>query len=279
MKRQDVFENDAICEADENSMKSGAVPGELAMYRPDPRLNKPLTHRFDDVSDVDPVEPAPMQSGGARPSRRWLALAALLFVCGMVGAVLWPQDFFHSNRDISQIGVPIGVPDAAPDGNVSDALAPAANQSEPAPDPAVAENASATEVAANNSTPDSLPVAETPADLPPSDGGNSTESTTAKTRAQEPVMSTAKHRLSSKPKKTRLARTQIYEPGATVARARPYRARVFDPRPDFTQVVVLPSGETVILAEPEPYPRRHGFIGRRRQFIPPSQPFLPYLGD
>ena len=290
MKRPDVLDHDPIYEADESSMKSGAVPGELAMYRADPRFNKPVPTGSIDLVDVDPVELPPMRPFVARLSRRAVAVAAVLFLFGMVGAVLWSQDFFHRPRDISQIGVPIGVPDASPEANVPHNPAPAttgtlsASQSEPAPNPTIAESASTTEVASNNRTPESSPLIEKPEGLPPSDSGNSADastSTPAKTHAQEPVASTAKHRLSSEPKRTRLARTQIYEPGAAAARARlrSYRARVYGPQPDFNQVVVLPSGETVIVARPEPYPGRRRFVGRRRQFIPPSQPFLPYLGD
>jgi hypothetical protein len=290
MKRQDVFDHDPIDEADDMSMKSGVLSGELAMYRADPRFNKPVATGSIDLIDVGPVEPQPTRSIVARISRKGLALAALLFLFGMVGAVLWPKDFFHRNRDISQIGVPIGVAEASPDGSVPDAPAPAATgalsakQSEPAPNPASAESASATQVAANNRTPESSPLIEKSEGLPPSDSGNPADasaSTPAKTHAQGPVASTARHRLSSEPKRTRLARTQIYEPGAAAARARlrSYRARVYGPRPDFNQVVVLPSGETVIVARPEPYPWRRGFVERRRQFSPPSQPFLLYLGD
>jgi len=56
--------------------------------------------------------------------RRALALAALILMLTTLAAVLWPGSFhgiLHGNRDISQIGVPVGVPEpsSAPDPGVS----------------------------------------------------------------------------------------------------------------------------------------------------------------
>jgi len=54
--------------------------------------------------------------------RRALALAALVLVLTTLAAALWPENLksiLHRNRDISQMGVPIGVPEAS-----SAALAP-----------------------------------------------------------------------------------------------------------------------------------------------------------
>jgi hypothetical protein len=68
-------------------------------------------------------DPTPDLSGYSvsKPPRFWLprralALAALVLVLTTLAAALWPENLkgiLHRNRDISQIGVPIGVPEAS----------------------------------------------------------------------------------------------------------------------------------------------------------------------
>ena len=68
-------------------------------------------------------DPTPDSSGysASKPPRFWLprralALAALVLVLTTLAAALWPENLkgiLHRNRDISQIGVPIGVPEAS----------------------------------------------------------------------------------------------------------------------------------------------------------------------
>src|SRR3977135_115703 len=48
--------------------------------------------------------------------RRALALAALVLVLTTLAAALWPENLksiLHRNRDVSNMGVPIGVPEAS----------------------------------------------------------------------------------------------------------------------------------------------------------------------
>src|SRR5882762_11889881 len=72
-----------------------------------------------------PIEPGPTPDlsryGASKPSRFWLprralALAALVLVLTTLAAALWPENLkniLHRNRDVSQLGVPIGVPEAS----------------------------------------------------------------------------------------------------------------------------------------------------------------------
>jgi len=72
-----------------------------------------------------PIEPGPTPDlsryGASKPSRFWLprralALAALVLVLTTLAAALWPENLkniLHRNRDVSQMGVPIGVPEAS----------------------------------------------------------------------------------------------------------------------------------------------------------------------
>src|ERR1700704_5790185 len=89
--------------------------------------------------------------------RRALALAALVLVLTTLAAALWPENLkgiLHRNRDVSQMGVPIGVPEA------SSSLAPSpvtTTVTKAAPSP--------TEIAANNDASEPEPPTEgVPAD-------------------------------------------------------------------------------------------------------------------
>src|ERR1700736_3739009 len=85
------------------------------------------------VSEYDRIRPEnsfPIESGptpdlsrysASKPSRFWLprrvlALAALVLVLTTLAAALWPENLkgiLRRNRDVSQMGVPIGVPEAS----------------------------------------------------------------------------------------------------------------------------------------------------------------------
>ena len=72
-----------------------------------------------------PIEPGPTPDlssySASKPRRFWLprralALAALVLVLATLAAALWPENLksiLHRNRDVSQMGVPIGVPEAS----------------------------------------------------------------------------------------------------------------------------------------------------------------------
>lgn len=130
--------------------------------------------------------------------RRPLAIAALVLALATLAGVLWPENFqriLNRNRDISQIGVPIGVPDASPAPvvqNSDDTFVPPLAQTNASPvsvappatnqsvtsapkvvQPSPASNSTNTDnpkttfgqVAANDRTPEPPPPTEGPDDL------------------------------------------------------------------------------------------------------------------
>lgn len=135
--------------------------------------------------ESDPVGSEPVPDGSSfathqRPrfwlSRRALALTALVVTLMTLAAVLWPGSFdriLHRNRDISQIGVPVGVPEAtaAPIAPAPDASIPAqtnvaqqdAQPENPESSPAISTDQS-NKIAANNQDSEPEPPAAGPDD-------------------------------------------------------------------------------------------------------------------
>lgn len=153
------------------------------------------------VSEYDRIRPEnsfPMEHdptpdlsrySASKPPRLWLprralALAALVLVLTTLAAALWPENLksiLHRNRDISQIGVPIGVPEAssaplAPSPTTETKAAPSENNvpgvasasrnvrpTEPGSSPAVPPNQvapSSREIAANNDASEPEPPSQ-----------------------------------------------------------------------------------------------------------------------
>lgn len=105
-----------------------------------------FTRKFGESSPIVPIELPD------RPSRsRWLAAAAIVVLLALLAALLLPERlraFVHRNRSIDSIGVPVGVPENAPQKNTS----VAANNATPAPAasaPITQQNA----IAQNNQPP------------------------------------------------------------------------------------------------------------------------------
>jgi hypothetical protein len=138
--------------------------------------------RGNDDFPEDPRLPAEWSSYGASKSPRFwlprkaLALAALVLMLTTLAAALWPGSFdriLHRNRDISQIGVPVGVPEAsaAPIAPSPGASIPAqtnvAQQNNPPANPAtspVISTDQSNQIAANNQESEPEPPAAGPDD-------------------------------------------------------------------------------------------------------------------
>lgn len=238
---------------------------------------------------------------GIEPPRSWLprralAVAAFLVVLTTLAAGLWPETLntvMHRNRDISQIGVPIGVPEDASATNAA-SVAPAVTH-------AVAPDSSPAEVVANDQRSESELSGQgvddskaTATDSPSeqttgtqneisgterSPRGAGADSAAAEMNAvRKPIAPTIRHRSSSVSGRPRVVRAQPYEFDDRMPPLHPgsVRARVVGRNPYGALIVALPSGETVIVETPRrrmrPIP-----IERRERFSPPFQPFDPTL--
>jgi hypothetical protein len=243
--------------------------------------------------------------------RRALALAALVLVLTTLAAVLWPETLntiLHRNRDISQIGVPIGVPENSaaaitPNDNASTPVSATAKDNTANTAPAAADtgqpNPSSTEIAGNNQRSESepsvqegansraavadsaleqaAPTQNTNAAAENSRGDVAAESgTTEMKTAQRPIAPAIKRHSIAMSRRARVVRAQPYEYDDGVPPLYPgsVRARVVGRTSDGALVVALPSGETAIVETPRrrmrPIP-----IERRERFAPPFQPFDP----
>ena len=180
------------------------------------------------VSEYDRIRPEnsfPMEHGptpdlsrysASKPPRFWLprralALAALVLMLTTLAAALWPENLksiLHRNRDVSQMGVPIGVPEAssaplapspatttetkaASSENNAPGVASASRSvrlAEPAPSPVVPTNQVAphsSEIAANNDASEPEPPTEGRDDsaAAPADSASGQASVTQNTKA------------------------------------------------------------------------------------------------
>ena len=283
-----------------------------------------------------PVEPGPTPDlssyGASKPQRFWLprralALAALVLVLTTLAAALWPENLksiLHRNRDVSQMGVPIGVPEAssaplapspgtttvtkaAPSENNVPEVASASRsvgRTEPGSSPVVPTNQvapSSTEIAANRDASEPEPPTEGRDDsaVAPADPGSGQASVTQNTNAgadnpsnsaatesasteakvavkPKPPTSTTKRRSAAISRRTRGAQTPLYESDSVLPPRYPgsFRSRVVGTTPDGRSILLLPSGETVVV-EPRRRHARRIFMERRERFLPPLQPFDP----
>lgn len=236
---------------------------------------------------------------GSKPPRFWLprralALAALVLVLTTLAAALWPENLkgiLHRNRDISQMGVPIGVSEAS-----SASLAPS-------PVTTTVTNAapSPTEIAANSDASEPGPPTEghddsgtapvdsasgqasvtqntnAGADNPSNNAATESASMEAKAAAKpRPPTSTTQRRSTAISRRTRGGQMPSYESDNVLPPLYPgsFRTRVVGRTPDGHLIVVLPSGETVVV-EPRRRHERRIFMERRERFLPPLQPFDP----
>jgi hypothetical protein len=282
-------------------MVYGAMAGRLGA--------KFMEHKL--VSEYDRIRPEnsfPMEPGptpdlsrysASKPPRFWLprralALAALVLVLATLAAALWPENLksiLRQDRDVSQMGVPIGVPEAS--------SAPLA----PSPETTTVTKAapSSTEIAANSNASEPEPPtdgrgdsAAAPADsasgqasvTPNTNAGaeslsnnaaTESVSTEAKTAAKtKPPASTTKRRSAAISRRTHGAQMPSYESDDLLPPRYPgsFRSRVVGRTPDGQLIVVLPSGETAVV-EPRRRRARRIFMERRERFLPPLQPFDP----
>lgn len=249
--------------------------------------------------------------------RRSLALVALVLMLTTLAAVLWPGSFnaiLHQNRDISKIGVPIGVPEPSPAPTSANAAASfpvqtnVANQdarsAEPAPSPVASANQavpSSTEIAANDQAAEPEPPTEGPDDsaavAPDSASAHAsvtqntnagadkpsnnvtTESASAETKSvskTKPIASTTRRRATATSRRARVSQMPFYESDDGMLALHPgsFRTRVVGTTPDGHLILALPSGETVVVERPRRR-MRHIPIERRDRFMPPLQPFDP----
>jgi hypothetical protein len=264
------------------------------------------------VSEYDRIRPEnsfPMEHdptpdlsrySASKPPRLWLprralALAALVLVLTTLAAALWPENLksiLHRNRDVSQMGVPIGVPEAS-----SAPLAPspvtttvtktapssteiAANSdaSEPEP-PTEGRNGSAAAPADSASGQASVtPNTNTGADNPSNNAATESASTEAKVAAKPKpsTSSTTKRRSAAISRRTRGAQMPLYESDNVLPPRYPgsFRSRVVGTTPDGRLVLLLPSGETAVV-EPRRRHERRIFMERRERYLPALQPFDP----
>lgn len=246
-----------------------------------------------------------------------LARAAFVLVLTTLAAVLWPGSFravFHRSRDISKIGVPVGVPEASPAPISASTAASSrvqpdiANQdaqpAEPASSPVASANQevpSSTDIAVNNQASEPEPPTEGPDDsaaaapdsasphAPVTQNANAgadkpsnnvtTESASAENKSvskTKPIASTTKLRATATSRRTRAPQMPFYESddGMPPPHPGPFRTRVVGMTPDGHLILALPSGETVIVERPRRH-MRHIPIERRDRFVPPLQPFDP----
>jgi hypothetical protein len=249
--------------------------------------------------------------------RRALALAALVLMLTTLAAVLWPGSFnaiLHQNRDISRIGVPVGVPEASSAPISSNAVASSpvqtnvANQDARPAEPASSRVASvnqvvpsSTELAANNQAAEPEPPTEGPDDsaaaAPDSASAHAsvtqdtnagtdkpsnivtTESVSAETKTvskTKPIASTIRPRGAATSRRTRVAQVPSYGSGYGMPPLHlgSFRTRIVGTTPDGRLILALPSGETVVVERPHRR-MRHILIERRDRFVPPLQPFDP----
>gem|GEM_PF-2747900 len=220
--------------------------------------------------------------------RRALALAALLLVLTTLAAALWPENLksiLHRNRDVSKMGVPIGVPEAS-----AAPLAPS-----PVTTTGTKVAPSSTEIAANNDASEPEPPTEgvpadsalgqgsvtqntnAGADNPSNNAATESASTEAEVAAKPKApTSTAKRRSTAISRRTRGAQMPSYESDNVLPPLYPgsFRTRVVGRTPDGDLIVVLPSGETAVVEARRRHARRI-FTERRGRFLPPLQPFDP----
>ena len=264
------------------------------------------------VSEYDRIRPEnsfPMEHdptpdlsrySASKPPRLWLprralALAALVLVLTTLAAALWPENLksiLHRNRDVSQMGVPIGVPEASsaplapsPVTTTVTKTAPSSTEiaantdaSEPEP-PTEGRNGSAAAPADSASGQASVtPNTNTGADNPSNNAATESASTEAKVAAKPKpsTSSTTKRRSAAISRRTRGAQTPLYESDNVLPPRYPgsFRSRVVGTTPDGRLVLLLPSGETAVV-EPRRRHERRIFMERRERFLPPLQPFDP----
>jgi len=264
------------------------------------------------VSEYDRIRPEnsfPMEHdptpdlsrySASKPPRLWLprralALAALVLVLTTLAAALWPENLksiLHRNRDVSQMGVPIGVPEASsaplapsPVTTTVTKTAPSSTEiaantdaSEPEP-PTEGRNGSAAAPADSASGQASVtPNTNTGADNPSNNAATESASTEAKVAAKPKpsTSSTTKRRSAAISRRTRGAQTPLYESDNVLPPRYPgsFRSRVVGTTPDGRLVLLLPSGETAVV-EPRRRHERRIFMERRERYLPPLQPFDP----
>jgi hypothetical protein len=283
-------------------MVYGAMAGRLG--------GKFMEHKI--VSEYDRIRPEnsfPMEHdptpdlsrySASKPPRLWLprralALAALVLVLTTLAAALWPENLksiLHRNRDVSQMGVPIGVPEASsaplapsPVTTTVTKTAPSSTEiaantdaSEPEP-PTEGRNGSAAAPADSASGQASVtPNTNTGADNPSNNAATESASTEAKVAAKPKpsTSSTTKRRSAAISRRTRGAQTPLYESDNVLPPRYPgsFRSRVVGTTPDGRLVLLLPSGETAVV-EPRRRHERRIFMERRERYLPPLQPFDP----
>jgi hypothetical protein len=226
--------------------------------------------------------------------RRALALAALVLVLTTLAAALWPENLksiLHRNRDVSQMGVPIGVPEASsaplapsPVTTTVTKAAPSSTQiaansdaSEPEPPTEGRDDSAAAPADSASGEASVTPNTNAGADNLSNNAATESVSTEAKVAAKpKPPTSTTRRHSTAISRRTRGAQMPLYESDNVVPPLYPgsFRTRVVGTTPDGRLIVVLPSGETAVV-EPRRRHARRIFMERRERFLPPLQPFDP----
>jgi hypothetical protein len=253
-----------------------------------------------------PKEATPVATPAMQILHGALVFAAILLTGVAVAAFLLPKGtipFLHVSHAPDKIGVPVGVPDAAP--TASSTSAPVVASTSPAPNqpaPVVANqpttNSSSAPIASNASSPAQIalatnesqpePPAETPDESSASQGKpaskQDSETSDSASRSHDKAKTiTSSSKRTSRSQRARQADSSPneYARGAPRhGRSGSVHARFLGTTADGRTILRLPSGHIVVVTPGAPdeevdAPPRHRAIERPETFVPRPPPVYP----